>query len=118
MHAALRTLLALALMIAGGAAYAAESKPYARDFLASDAVRLAETLRKETAASAALIKGKSPEQLRKEAAAIAENPGASSLEVAEMAGIKDKGQASKLFARLATLRVIENTAESRGTRQG
>jgi len=73
MHAALRTLLALVLMLAGGAAYAAESKPYARDFLVSDAVRLAETLRKETAASAALTKGKSPEQLRKEAAAIADN---------------------------------------------
>ena len=42
-------------------------------------------------------------------AAIAENPGASSLEVAEAAGIKDKGQASKLLARLATLGLIENT---------
>jgi chromosome segregation and condensation protein ScpB len=50
-------------------------------------------------------------------AVIAENPGASSLEVAEAAGIKDKGQASKLLARLATLELIENTAESRGTGQ-
>ncbi len=50
-------------------------------------------------------------------AAIAENPGASSLQVAEAAGIKDKGQASKLLARLATLGVIENIAESRGTGQ-
>jgi predicted transcriptional regulator len=50
-------------------------------------------------------------------AAIAENPGASSLEVAEAAGIKDKGQASKLLARLATLGLIENTAENRGRGQ-
>jgi chromosome segregation and condensation protein ScpB len=50
-------------------------------------------------------------------AAIAENPGASSLEVAEVAGIKDKGQASKLLARLATLGLIENIAENRGTGQ-
>ena len=49
------------------------SKPYARDFLASDAVRLAETLRKETTSDGALTKGKNPEQLRKEAAAAADN---------------------------------------------
>ena len=73
MQATLRILLALVSIFAGAGAYAAESKPYARDFLASDAVRLAETLRKETAGEAALTKGKNPEQLRKEAAAAADN---------------------------------------------
>ena len=71
MQAALRTLLALVLVLAGAAAHAAESKPYARDFLASDAVRLAETLRKEASGAAALSKGKSPEQLRNGAAGAA-----------------------------------------------
>ena len=66
MQATLRILLALVSIFAGVGAYAAESKPYARDFLASDAVRLAETLRKETVSEAALAKGKNPEQLRKE----------------------------------------------------
>jgi alpha-2-macroglobulin len=73
MQATLRILLALVSIFAGVDAYAAESKPYARDFLASDAVRLAETLRKETAGEAALAKGKNPEQLRKEAAAATDN---------------------------------------------
>ena len=68
MQATLRILLALVSIFAGAGAYAAESKPYARDFLASDAVRLTETLRKETAGEAALTKGKNAEQLRKEAA--------------------------------------------------
>ena len=73
MQAALRILLALALVSAGMAARAADVKPYARDFLASDAVHFAETARKETAGAAALIKGKSPEQLRNEAAAAGAN---------------------------------------------
>jgi uncharacterized protein YfaS (alpha-2-macroglobulin family) len=64
---ALRTLLAL-VFFAGAAAQAAEVKPYVRDFLASDVVRLAETLRKETAASSKTISGETPEQLRRDAA--------------------------------------------------
>ncbi len=66
---AIRNLLALALLIAAGAALAAEIKPYVREDLASDVVRLTETLRKETAEIGAKIKGKSAEQLRKDAAA-------------------------------------------------
>jgi hypothetical protein len=66
---AIRNFLALALLIAAGAALAAEIKPYVREDLASDVVRLTETLRKETAEIGAKIKGKSAEQLRKDAAA-------------------------------------------------
>jgi hypothetical protein len=65
---AVRCFLALALLLAAGAALAAaEVKPYARDDLASDVVRLTETLRKETAQIGARLKGKSVEQMRKEA---------------------------------------------------
>jgi alpha-2-macroglobulin len=74
MQAALRTLLALVSIFAGAAVHAAESKPYARDFLASDVVRLTETLRKETSGEAQWTKGKSPEQLRNGAAAAAGGP--------------------------------------------
>jgi len=66
---AIRNFLAFALLIAAGAALAAEIKPYVREDLASDVVRLTETLRKETAQIGAKIKGKTVEQLRKEAAA-------------------------------------------------
>jgi len=66
---AIRNFLALALLIAAGAALAAEIKPYVREDLASDVVRLTETLHKETAQIGAKIKGKSAEQLRKDAAA-------------------------------------------------
>ena len=66
---AVRNFLALALLVAAGAALAAEIKPYVREDLASDVVRLTETLRKETAQIGAKIKGKSVEQLRKDAAA-------------------------------------------------
>jgi alpha-2-macroglobulin len=73
MQAALRIMLALVSIFAGVGAYAAETKPFARDFLASDAVRLTETLRKESATQAALTKGKTAEQLRKEASAAADS---------------------------------------------
>ena len=115
MLVALRTLLAL-LLFAGAAAQAAEVKPYARDFLASDAVRLAETLRKETISIGSLTKGKSPEQLRKDAAAkagasdfkmagkyagaaIAGNPkdAANWLQLAQIAIKADDAQASERF---------------------
>jgi alpha-2-macroglobulin len=71
MFAALRILM-LFVLFAGVTANAAEVKPYARDFLASDAVHLAETVRKETIAIGGQIKGKTPEQLRKDAAAKAD----------------------------------------------
>ena len=48
---------------------AADGKTYQREDLASDAVRLAETLRKESAAVGARLKGRSPEQLRRDAEA-------------------------------------------------
>ncbi len=69
MMTALRRLFVLALLLVCGAAWAAESKPYVRDDIASDVVRLTETLRKETVAIGARIKGKSTDQLRKDAAA-------------------------------------------------
>src|SRR5277367_332057 len=69
MPIALRCFLAFVLIALGGAASAADIKPYAREDLASDVVRLTETLRKESAQIGAKIKGKSADQLRKEAAA-------------------------------------------------
>ena len=47
---------------------AAETKPFAREDMASDAVRLTETLRIATAAIGAQVKGKTPQQLLGEAA--------------------------------------------------
>src|SRR5262245_5421506 len=67
MFHALRSLAVLLVLLAGSAA-AAETKPFAREDMASDAVRLAETLRIATAAIGAQIKGKTPQQLLAEAA--------------------------------------------------
>ena len=65
----LRRLLVLLLFVHAGAALALDIKPYIREDLASDVVRLSETLRKETSAIGARLRGLSPEQLRKEVAA-------------------------------------------------
>src|SRR5271170_4404278 len=64
---ALRSL-AVFLCLLAGAASAAETKPFAREDMASDAVRLTETLRVATAAIGAQVKGKTPQQLLTEAA--------------------------------------------------
>jgi uncharacterized protein YfaS (alpha-2-macroglobulin family) len=64
---ALRSL-AVVLLLLAGAAKAAEIKPFARDDMASDAVRLTETLRIATAAIGAEVKGKTPQQLLAQAA--------------------------------------------------
>jgi alpha-2-macroglobulin len=64
---ALRSLAVLLILLAG-AARAAETKPFAREDMASDAVRLTETLRAATAAIGAQVKGKTPQQLLTEAA--------------------------------------------------
>src|SRR5271170_8413375 len=64
---ALRSL-AVFLILFVGAASAAETKPFAREDMASDAVRLTETLRVATAAIGAQVKGKAPQQLLSEAA--------------------------------------------------
>src|SRR5271169_6244260 len=64
---ALRSLAVLLILLAG-AASAAEIKPFAREDMASDAVRLTETLRVATAAVGAQVKGKTPQQLLTEAA--------------------------------------------------
>jgi alpha-2-macroglobulin len=64
---ALRSLAVLLILLAG-AARAAETKPFAREDMASDAVRLTETLRVATAAIGAQVKGKTPQQLLTEAA--------------------------------------------------
>jgi alpha-2-macroglobulin len=64
---ALRSLAVLLLLFTG-AAGAAETKPFAREDMASDAVRLTETLRLATAAIGAQVKSKTPQQLLAEAA--------------------------------------------------
>ena len=64
---ALRSL-AVVLILLAGAVSAAETKPFAREDMASDAVRLTETLRIATAAIGAQVKGKTPQQLLAEAA--------------------------------------------------
>src|SRR3984885_11486470 len=64
---ALRSLAVLVLLLAGGAR-ATETKPFAREDMASDAVRLTETLRIATAAIGAQVKGKTSQQLLAEAA--------------------------------------------------
>src|SRR5208282_6509169 len=69
MLSVVRWFVAFLLITLGSAAYAAEIKPYVREDLASDVVRLTETLRKETAHVGATLKGKSVDQLRKDAAA-------------------------------------------------
>ena len=69
MSLGLRRLLFLVLMLVAGAASAAQVAPYVREDLASDVVRLTETLHKETTQIGATLKGRSGEQLRKDAAA-------------------------------------------------
>ena len=65
-------LLAVCLVLfTAGAAAAAETKPFAREDMASDAVRLTETLRAQAATIGAQAKGKTPDELRKAAAAAA-----------------------------------------------
>lgn len=46
-------------------------------------------------------------------AAVASQPGSSNRTIAEAAGIKDKGQTSKLLARLAGLGLIESVGNGR-----
>ncbi len=65
----LRSFVVLLTLWSAGAALASEGKQFAREDMASDAVRLTETLRIATAAIGAQVKGKAPDQLRKEAAA-------------------------------------------------
>ncbi|HEY1454681.1 MAG TPA: alpha-2-macroglobulin [Roseiarcus sp.] len=60
---------ALILILVATASGAAEIKPFASEDMASDAVRLAETLRIATASIGAEVKDKTPDQLRKGAAA-------------------------------------------------
>ena len=62
-------LFALALILFATAAGAAEVKPFVREDMASDAVRLTEALRIATAQIGAEVKDRTPDQLRKAAAA-------------------------------------------------
>jgi uncharacterized protein YfaS (alpha-2-macroglobulin family) len=68
MKLVLRRWFAFLFLVHAGAA-AADIKPYVREDMASDVIRLTETLRKESAAIGATVKGRSPEQLRKDAQA-------------------------------------------------
>ena len=65
----LRLALGLVFLLGGLGLAAADVKPFVREDLASDVVRLAETLRKETAKIGARIKGRSNDQLLKDAVA-------------------------------------------------
>jgi hypothetical protein len=65
----LRRWLAFALIIVAGAAFAAPVAPYVREDLASDVVRLTETLHKEATQIGAKLKGRAADQLRRDAAA-------------------------------------------------
>ncbi len=65
---ALRSVF-LAIVMFSTAVGAAEIKPFAREDMASDAVRLTEALRIATASIGAEVKDKTPDQLRKAAAA-------------------------------------------------
>ena len=63
--------LALLLLLGSLRAFAGEAKPFAREDLASDVVRLTETFRKETVKIAARFKGRDNAQLLEAAAASA-----------------------------------------------
>ena len=65
----MRAIAVCLLLPLATSAGAAEIKPFAREDIASDAVRLTETLRIATAAIGAQVKDKTPDQLRKAAAA-------------------------------------------------
>ncbi len=67
----LRAFAVCLLLATAGAALAAEVKPFAREDMASDAVRLTETLRADAAKIGALTRDKSPDDLRKAASAAA-----------------------------------------------
>jgi alpha-2-macroglobulin len=70
LHVVRLLAVCLALFTAGAAA-AAEIKPFAREDMASDAIRLTETLRAQAATIGAQAKGRTPDELRKAAAAAA-----------------------------------------------
>ncbi len=67
----LRAFVILVLFATAGVAHAADPKPYAREDMASDAVRLTETLRIEAGKIGAEAAGKTPDDLRKAANAAA-----------------------------------------------
>ena len=67
----LRAFAVCLLLATAGAALAAEVKPFAREDMASDAVRLTETLRTDAARIGALTRDKTPDDLRKAASAAA-----------------------------------------------
>src|SRR5271165_472558 len=68
---ALRSIAVCLLLLTAGAGLAAETKPLAREDMASDAVRLAESLRTRAATIGAQTKEKTPDDLRRAAAAAA-----------------------------------------------
>jgi len=67
MYCLLRSLVFLLALLLAGAANPAELKPFAREDMASDAVRLLETLRSDAAKAGPQAKDKTPEALRKAA---------------------------------------------------
>ncbi len=69
MRRLLRSIAFLVMLAAAGAAIAADAKPFAREDMASDAVRLAETLRIEASKIGPQVAGRTPEDLRRAVAA-------------------------------------------------
>jgi uncharacterized protein YfaS (alpha-2-macroglobulin family) len=67
----LRIALSVLCLLGALTARAAEVKPFAREDMASDVVRLTDDFRKETAKIGAKLKGRSNEQLLKDAAGLA-----------------------------------------------
>jgi uncharacterized protein YfaS (alpha-2-macroglobulin family) len=68
----LRVIVAIMMFLVAGVAFAADIKPFARDYLSSDVIRLAETLRKEN--PGASTQGKTAEQLRRDITAALAQP--------------------------------------------
>ena len=68
---ALRSVAVFLVLLTAGSATAADVKPYAREDMASDAVRLAETLTRRCGQDRRQTGGKSPADLRKAAEAAA-----------------------------------------------
>src|SRR5271165_5797503 len=71
---ALRSIAVCLLLLTAGAGLAAETKPLAREDMASDAVRLAESLRTRAATIGAQTKEKTPDDLRRAVAAAPKDP--------------------------------------------
>ncbi len=106
----LRAFAVCLLLATAGAALAAEVKPFAREDMASDAVRLTETLRADAAKIGALTKDKSPDDLRKAASAAA---AAGKFDAAAEARRRRGDRRAEGFCELARLRQCRDQGRRR-----